>query len=69
MGEYRLRGDRTIDSTDTNEFATDLRDETILPDDLIEEKPLSDYIPDGVNEAGENARPIYNEMGMDDDHL
>lgn len=67
MREYRIRGDRTIDSTDTNEFATDLRDETMIADDLVEERPLSDYIPDGVNEEGENQRPIYDEMGMDDD--
>jgi len=69
MEGYRRQGDRTVNSTDNNEFATDIRDETMLEDDLVDEKPLDDYIPESINELGEKRRPIYNEMGMDEDQI
>lgn len=67
MEEFKIRGDRTINSTDTNEFATGLRDETLLAEDLVEEVSLDDMIPRGVNESGLDDRPLYNESGMSDD--
>lgn len=67
MKELRLRPDRTIDSTDNNEFANGLRDETLLAEDMLEEIPVDDRIPDGIDETGEGERPVYDEMGIDRD--
>ena len=59
--------DRTIDSTDNNEYAEGFRDEDIAGLDIVgEEIPRSDYIPDGLNEDGQSDRPIYDESGADD---
>ena len=70
MADYTLEADRTIDSTDNNEFATGLRDETMLAEEMVGgEIPLDDEIPESVDEAREGDRPLYNEMGMDPDQV
>lgn len=69
MGEFKLRSDRRIDSTDTNEFANGMRDENLLAEDLVEDAvedvSLDDEIPDAVNENRDEDRPLYDESGMD----
>ena len=69
MEELKLPSDRRIDSTDTNEFANGMRDETLLAEDIYDDTatdvPLDDDIPDAVNENMEEERPLYNESGMD----
>lgn len=67
MTDFRLPADRVIDSTDTNEFATGVRDETLLDEDIVQNVPIDDTIPDGVDELEEGERPIYNEDGFSDD--
>ena len=69
MTDFKLPSDRTIDSTDNNEFATGLNDETLLAENLVDIDPLDDMIPDAVNEAGEGDRPLYNESGIRDTGL
>jgi len=63
----RYDSDRTIDSTENNEYAEGFRDEDIAGLNIVgEEIPRSDYIPDGLNEDGGNDRPLYDESGADD---
>lgn len=69
MAEIKLPTDRRIDSTDTNEFATGLRDEQLLAEDLVVDVPIVDDIPGGVYETGEDDRPLYNESGITDSGL
>ena len=68
MGKVlRYDSDRTIDSTDNNEYAEGYRDEDIAGLEIVgEDIPASDYIPDGVNEDIFNDRPIYDESGAED---
>lgn len=64
MEEIQYTTDRMINSTDTNEYAEGLRDETLLQEDLIDTNiPLTDTIPDGLRETREEDRPLYNEEG------
>lgn len=68
MKEFKVPSDRTVDSTDNNEFAAGLRDETMLAEDAIEnaldDVPLDDLIPGAIDETGEADRPLYDEMGV-----
>ena len=64
MTIVKLPSDRVINSTDTNEYAEGFRDETLVDDSLVDvEIPLSDEIPEAINENQEGERPIYNEEG------
>lgn len=66
MTKLQLPSDRVIDSTDTNEYAEGLRDETLAEEYLIDtEVALDDFVPDGVNENQEGERPLYNEEGYE----
>lgn len=57
--------DRMINTTGTNEYATDMRDETLWDKDLIDtDVAVADEIPDMVNEHGLEERPIYDENGF-----
>lgn len=70
MTKLELPSDRVIDSTDTNEYAEGLRDETIAEEYLIDtEVPIDDEIPEGVNETQEGERPLYDEQGYDENRL
>ena len=67
MKPLRYDSDRTIDSTDNNEYAEGYRDEIIAGEEIVGEQiPLSDYIPDALNEDGGYDRPIYDENGAED---
>lgn len=62
--------DRIIDSTDTNEYAENMRDETMWEQSLIDtELPESEYIPDMTGETGEDDRPVYEESGYDKEEV
>lgn len=70
MTKLHLPSDRVIDSTDTNEYAEGLRDETIAEEYLIDtEVSIDDEIPQGVNETQEGDRPLYDEQGYDENRL
>ena len=57
--------DRTIDSTDNNEYADGDRDETLWDADIVDtEIPLDDAIPDALDEYNESPRPLYSEDGF-----
>lgn len=66
MKRERLRydSDRTVDSTENNEYTEDFRDENLVDENLLDvDIPLDDRIPDGVNEERQNDRPLYDEEG------
>lgn len=64
MSEFEFATDRTIISTENNEYATGLRDENEAPVDLVEPYTvIDDIIPEAVHENGENPRPLYDENG------
>lgn len=66
MGVIRVNSDITVDSTDNNEFANDMRDETSIPDDLVEIISIDEEIPEALDEAGVGRRPLYDEAGLRD---
>lgn len=54
--------DRMIDSTENNEYAENLRDETLIEENILDtEIPIDDIIPDIVRETREEDRPLYSE--------
>lgn len=62
---FELPSDRTVDSTDNNEYTEGDRDETLWDEELIDKDiPIADEIDDAINEDGEADRPIYNESGL-----
>ncbi|MCL2561388.1 MAG: hypothetical protein FWE10_03585 [Rikenellaceae bacterium] len=64
MKDYEF-GDRTIDSTDNNEYADGERDETLWDTDIVDtEVPVDDAIPDALDEYNEGSRPLYSEDGF-----
>jgi len=64
MGKIALPTDRTILSTDNNDFAGSERDETFVDEDLQDTRiATDDRIPDGIDEIIEDARPVYDEQG------
>lgn len=68
MSKLRFSSDRSINTTENNEYAEGYRDENLIEKDGIDsEIPLDDEIPDIVNESGEEDRPIYNEEGYEND--
>lgn len=66
MGIIRIDSDRTVDSTDNNEFADGMRDETSIPDNLIEIISIDEEIPEALDEAQVGERPLYDEAGLRD---
>lgn len=66
MGVIRVNSDRTVDSTDNNEFADGMRDETMIPDNLIEIISIDEEIPEALDEAEVGERPLYDEAGLRD---
>ena len=68
MKPLRYDTDRTVDSTDNNEYAEGLRDETAWDEEIIDtERAIDDEIPDGVDETREDERPLYDESGYDNE--
>lgn len=65
MQEIKFPTDRTIDSTDTNEYADGQRDENFWEEDIVDtEIANSDIIPSAVDELGQTPRPEYEEDGF-----
>lgn len=63
MEDLEFKTDRTVDSTDNNEYAGVMRDENLWDDDLIDTDVLiSDRIPDEAGETRDADRPIYDEQ-------
>lgn len=59
--------DRIINTTDTNEYAEDLRDELVWEESLVDtEIPVDDRLSFEVDENGEGERPLYDENGYED---
>lgn len=68
MKKIKFDTDRTIDSTENNEYTDGYRDENLVDDNLLDtEIPVDDSIPDGVDEDRTEDRPLYNEQGYRDD--
>lgn len=61
-----MNSDRTVDSTGNNEFADGMRDETMIPDNLIEIISIDEEIPGALDEAEVGERPLYDEAGLRD---
>ncbi|MDL2223861.1 hypothetical protein LJB92_00935 [Bacteroidales bacterium OttesenSCG-928-M06] len=71
MKHFKFETDRTIDSTENNEYVEGLRDENLVEENLIDtEIPFSDEIPDIIRETKEDDRPLYDEEGYrKDEHV
>lgn len=64
MKKLKFDTDRKIESTDNNEYSEGLRDENLVEQDGWDsEIPLDDYIPDIIDETGEEDVEMYNEEG------
>ena len=61
MNEIKIRSDRTVDSTDNNEFARDMRDETSIEADMLENLTLDERISDAFDKPHSGPRPLYEE--------
>lgn len=61
MSEIKIRSDRTIDSTDNNEFARDMRDETSITEDILERISIDEAISDALDKPHSGNRPLYEE--------
>lgn len=60
--------DRAVNTTDTNEYATGVNDETQWDRDLWDrDLPLADEISDAMNEDGVEDRQLYDENGFERD--
>lgn len=65
MKDINFPADRTIDSTDTNEYADGMRDENLWDEDIVDTRIAgTDLIPGAVDELEEGERPIYEEEGF-----
>lgn len=68
MTPFEFRSDRTVDSTDNNEYADGDRDETMWEEDIVDtDISVDDTIPGGLDETGEGQRPEYSEEGFRED--
>lgn len=61
MSEIKIKTDRTIDSTDNNEFARDMRDETTITEDILERRSIDEEISDALDKPHSGDRPLYEE--------
>lgn len=67
MKTVRYDSDRTIDSTENNEYAEGYRDEILAGETIFGEQiPTDEFIPEGVNEDELGDRPLYDENGAED---
>lgn len=66
MKNLEYESDRTVDSTENNEYSEGLRDENLVDENLLDiNTPVDDKIPYGVREIREGDRPLYDEEGYD----
>lgn len=64
MKSIEYDSDRTVDSTENNEYNEGLRDENLLEENLLDtEIPIDDEIPEALRETREKDRPLYDEDG------
>lgn len=64
MKHFEFETDRTIDSTENNEYVEGMRDENLVQENIWDsEIPFTDEIPEAVKEDQEDDRPLYNEEG------
>lgn len=66
MKNVKFTADRSILSTDNNEYAEGFRDENLVEENLVNiDIPIDEMIPEGVEETGTHRRPQYNEEGYE----
>ena len=68
MKRVKFDTDRTVDSTENNEYTESNRDENLVDENIWDtDIPIDDEIPDGVDEDRMDDRPLYDEEGYRSD--
>lgn len=64
MTDYHYSSDRTIDSTDNNEYSDDSRDENFWEENIIDaDIPDDDIVDARIDSFEQGERPAYGEEG------